>query len=60
MASSRSTPVSRESPAAVRAASEAEGRETCEVVASTTPTGVEIARSETGNNKSSENGMFLF
>ncbi|KAI0252382.1 hypothetical protein BJV78DRAFT_1373920 [Lactifluus subvellereus] len=57
MASSRATPVSRESPGVVRAS---EG-ETCEVGASSSSsTGVEIARSETGNNKMSENGMSLF
>jgi hypothetical protein len=57
MASSRSTPVSRESTALVRAS---EGREASELAASCTTTGVEIARSETGNNKASENGKFLF
>jgi hypothetical protein len=57
MTSTRSTPVSRESPAVVRAS---EASQSSEAAASCNTTGVEIARSETGNNQSPKNGMFLF
>jgi hypothetical protein len=56
MASSRSTPVSRQSPAASRAF---EG-ETCEIGASSSATKDEIPRSESSNDKASENGAFPF
>jgi hypothetical protein len=52
MASSRSTPVSRESPAVSRA----EG----DVGASSIATRDEIARSDTSDDKSTENGGVLF
>ena len=57
MASSRSTPVSRQSPAVSRAF---EG-ETCEIGASSSSaTKDEIPRSESTNDKASENGAFPF
>ena len=56
MASSRSTPVSRQSPAASRAF---EG-ESCEIGASSSATKDEIPRSESTNDKASENGAFTF
>jgi len=56
MASSRSTPVSRESPAVSRAFEE----ETSEIGASSSATKDEIPRSEMSNDKASENGAFPF
>ena len=56
MASSRSTPVSRESPAVSRAFEE----ETSEIGASSSATKDEIPRSESSNDKASENGAFPF
>ena len=52
MASSRSTPISRESPAASRAEGEA--------AASSSAAKDEIARSDAGDDKSTENGGILF
>lgn len=52
MASSRSTPIFRESPAASRAEDE--------VAASSSATKDEIARSDAGGDKSTENGGVLF